>query len=316
MLLPLDDLARQDHFSLADIFPEVLSMYRVEGKLYGLPQGIASMAFLYNTDQFADKGVQPPLLDWTTNDYLAIGRKLTVDTDGDGKIDRFAVGGVNYNFFLWSALGSNYFDSELYPRKFLLNSPAGYLGLQFIQDMRWKEHIIPQPGEAADIYVGTASMSMIGHWNLAVVLKQANFSWNLLSVPRIKDSVQRADGSAWCASKSTKHAAEAWAYVKFAGGYEGNFIQAKEQYITPAHRRVAVAPEWRVIPGAPNVSKEPFVYGLEHSYNNYVLTHPRGGDVMNLVNPAINSVWNNQATPQQAMESIAPAVLELLLQLK
>lgn len=312
ILLPLDDLARQDRFDLNQYFQPIIDQYRVGGKLYALPNDFAAQAYIYNADHFAAQGIRAPGVDWTWDDFVAIGRKLTVDTNGDGKIDRFASTSPPAQYLIWSALGTNYFDDELRPQKFLLKSPEAYAALQFYQDLRWEHHVIPQPGEPADFYAGTASMMILGHWTIPVVLDRATFDWGLLSIPRSRYSVQRKDGSGWAIMSPTRHRNEAWKFVRFAGGAEGQLLLAREQFITPGHRRVATSPEWQRIPDHPGVSKEPFVHGLNHAFNNYISVHPRTNDLVGLINPAIGKVFDKKETPRGAIEAIAPAVEQLL----
>ena len=64
-----------------------------EGKLWGVPHAINSIALLYNKDIFDEKGVAYPTDEWTFQDMLDVAKTLTFDRDGDGKID---VNGIHY----------------------------------------------------------------------------------------------------------------------------------------------------------------------------------------------------------------------------
>lgn len=312
MLLPLDNQIKAEKFDLDQYFKPIVDQYRVNGLLYGLPNDFAANAVSYNIDLFAARGVSAPGLDWTVDEFVDKARKLTYDSNGDGKIDIFGTGMPATPFWIWSALGTNFFDNEQTPHKFLLNQPDAFNALQSLHDLRWQYHVTPQPGESCNFDNGTCAMLQVGHWVLPNTIKVANFNWGLLTSPRFKYSVQRNDGSSWAIIKTAAHPQEAWTFIKYAGGFEGQMLLAKEQFITPAHRRVASSNEWQRIPGKPQVSKTPFTYGLDHAFNNYILSHPRGVPLVNLVNGALNKVLNNQDTPQGAINSILTTVQQML----
>ncbi|HET7559336.1 MAG TPA: sugar ABC transporter substrate-binding protein [Limnochordia bacterium] len=315
MLLPLDELAAQDHFDLNQYFAPIIDQYRVGGTLYALPNDFAALAYIYNVDQFNEAGLTQPQNGWSWAQFLAAATKLT-QADANGKVTRFATTWPYTTPFIWSASGSNFFDDELWPSKFLLDSPAGFEGAQFLQDLRWRYHVAPRPGEKADFVHGTAAMQTLGHWTIPSMLQQASFKWNLVSLPVDRYAVQRKDGSGWSIMKNSKHIKEAWAFVKFIAGPEGEKLQAGLQFITPAQKAAAASSDWRDIPGHPDVSQDAFVAGLEHAFNNYILTNPRADAFNKLINPALNKVFNNQATPKGAIAAIAPAVNELLAQVQ
>jgi multiple sugar transport system substrate-binding protein len=58
-----------------------------DGHLYGFPQGAQTPVLFYNKKMFADAGVAEPTGEWTYDDLTAAAKKLTRDTNGDGKPD-------------------------------------------------------------------------------------------------------------------------------------------------------------------------------------------------------------------------------------
>lgn len=62
-----------------------------DGKLWGIPHGINSLAVYYNKTLFDEAGLSYPSEEWTFDDMTDIAKKLTRDTDGDGTIDQYGI---------------------------------------------------------------------------------------------------------------------------------------------------------------------------------------------------------------------------------
>lgn len=62
-----------------------------EGKLWGVPHGINSLAVFYNKNLFDEAGLDYPTEDWTFDDMMAMAEKLTKDVNGDGEIDQYGI---------------------------------------------------------------------------------------------------------------------------------------------------------------------------------------------------------------------------------
>jgi len=65
---------------------EPLSELTIGGKLYAAPWFMIPTAILYRTDLFKAAGVTPPK---TFDEFLTVCKKLTKDTNNDGKIDQY-----------------------------------------------------------------------------------------------------------------------------------------------------------------------------------------------------------------------------------
>lgn len=64
----------------------------VDGKIDGLPQEGCNWALFYRKDLFEQAGLDPNKPPTTWEELVTMGRKLTKDTSGDGKIDQWAYG--------------------------------------------------------------------------------------------------------------------------------------------------------------------------------------------------------------------------------
>lgn len=79
------DLNVDDYTSALDIIKGT------DGQVWGVTHSLSSAAVLYNKALFDKYGVEYPTEDWTFEDMIEKAKKLTVDTDGDGKTDIYGL---------------------------------------------------------------------------------------------------------------------------------------------------------------------------------------------------------------------------------
>lgn len=108
------------------------SIIHSDGHDWSIPYGGTSVVLWYRKDLFEEHNVKPPT-NW--NEFIEAAKKLTLDTDGDGKIDTYGMSipagqnawtGYVFYYFLW-ANGQTLFDKDL---NLTLNTPAAVEALQ------------------------------------------------------------------------------------------------------------------------------------------------------------------------------------------
>jgi len=126
-LLPLEDLFED----IGDI-PRKFVTPTLDHKIYDIPIHVESQVLYYRKDRFEKAGIKPPT---TFDEYLKAAKALTVDTDGDGKIDQYGVailGGMPSNYFFFSAFlwanGADYFDEN---NNVVIDSPEAIEALEY-----------------------------------------------------------------------------------------------------------------------------------------------------------------------------------------
>jgi multiple sugar transport system substrate-binding protein len=60
-----------------DFYPNLAAAFTADGTLYCPPKDFSTLALFYNTQMFADAGVEPPTADWTWDDLRAAAEQLT-----------------------------------------------------------------------------------------------------------------------------------------------------------------------------------------------------------------------------------------------
>lgn len=72
-----------------DFVPGILRNYVWQGKHYAIPYTMDTRVLYYNKDLFRKAGLDPNKPPRSWQEYLAYARKLTMDTNGDSKIDSY-----------------------------------------------------------------------------------------------------------------------------------------------------------------------------------------------------------------------------------
>ncbi|MCZ4602323.1 sugar ABC transporter substrate-binding protein [Streptomyces sp. Lzd4kr] len=107
----------------------------------------------YNKKLFEQAGITKPPATW--KDFVTTAKKLTKDTDGDGRSDQWGLGvrgqastiAVHYAYILGSARGAEFFDGD----KPTFESPAAVDGIEQYLSWMGKDKIVnPSDAENAD----------------------------------------------------------------------------------------------------------------------------------------------------------------------
>lgn len=114
-----------------DYVEAIYSAKGPDGKIYGVPHGINPVALGYNKKLFTEANVPFPTDDWTYQDLIDAAKKLTKDTNGDGKTDIYGfISGYNITlgWFPWiKSTGGQVLDSSL--TKAMVTDPKSLEGL-------------------------------------------------------------------------------------------------------------------------------------------------------------------------------------------
>ncbi len=182
IIQPLDGIFDKEHFAKFD--PLATPLYQDKHYMLGALVGNHLM-LIYNKKLIAT----PPK---TTDELIAIGKKFTVDLDGDGKIDRFGLV-FNYTepFFIAPfipAFGDAIMKNNAQPN---LDTEGVRGAFQFILDLRDKYKIIPKECdyETANALFkqGKAAMLINGDWSWGDY-KEAKMDFGIARIPMVSQT--------------------------------------------------------------------------------------------------------------------------------
>jgi sn-glycerol 3-phosphate transport system substrate-binding protein len=185
ILEPLDDLLDP---SLKQDVPEVMwQAVTRNGATYALPFCVSVTMFFYNQNAFLRAGIDPDRPPSTWDELIRAGKKLTVDTDGDGEFDTYAMmfwinGFYGLAPFLW-AHGGDFFNDD--PNHIQLTSDQMLATVEMLRDLVFKYHIMPQnwtDWEGGQAFL-SGNLAMGFFTSAALTYGEQNLPWTLRVAP-------------------------------------------------------------------------------------------------------------------------------------
>ena len=272
-------------FDLADFEPNLLKAFQLDGRTYGLPKDFSTLALFYNKQAFQDAGIDQPPQTWDElRDYSQI---LTVDTNRDGRNDRYGFGvspELSRQYFMMTAFGGRLIDRQENAAFFTSGSLKG---LQLIIDQYRKDRTSVQPSDVgastgSELFgQGKVAMAIEGPW--AIPYLQETFpklQFATAEVPTVNDKKgTMAYTVAYVMNKKTKHKEAAWQLISYLTSPEGMNAWAKEGLVLPSRKSVL-----QELGYADNPLYAPFVKGADYA------TIWQAGETL----PTILTHFNNQ----------------------
>ena len=243
VLEPLDAYITPD-FNLADFEPLMLNAFKRNGKLYGLPKDVSTLALIYNKKALAAAGIAQPPNTW--DELLIDSKKLTVDRNHDGKVDQYGFGlspELARQVFVIKAFGGKLAGQNGYASFAGTNSLKG---LQLVIDQYRRDRTAVQPTDVGS----TSGSDMIGQGKVAMTLEG---TW---AIPYLKETFPAIDTAtaevptingkkgtmaftvAYVMNRKAKHKEAAWKLIAYLTGAEGMNAWAKQGLALPTRRSV------------------------------------------------------------------------------
>jgi multiple sugar transport system substrate-binding protein len=153
LLQNIDEFMTKDEIGMYKT--DALRAVKYKGKIWGFPYTMSTYNLLLNVEMFNERGIEIPKEgNWTYDEFIETLKKLTVDEDGDGKMDYYgfnAYMGVN-DYSLWGILlsdGGEVFNSK---GEYVFNDSKAISGVKKIVDLKNKHKVVPGDfGESSEI---------------------------------------------------------------------------------------------------------------------------------------------------------------------
>ena len=302
VFLDVTDRVARD-IDVAEFAPEAIDWYRFDNRQYGVAFGLDMRFIAYNKALFDAAGVSYPKNHWTYDQFLDAARKLTRDTDGDGRIDQYGFEGV----LDVSAFNARVVDDE--GTRALCDSPEMIDYLQTNLDLAEKHRVMPRGrqmvNEAFEDLVSTfrqgrVAMMTMATWNLADLQQRcADMRWDIVTDPVVRKAGHWASSQSIVISADTRHPDEAWLLC------QAFLARDFQKSIVP-----------RVLPSNLQVQRElvaeqtdaPPTYATLVEVSRSLHRMARVANLNELMRfwfDACDSVWTLRDTPQSAMQRAA-----------
>ncbi|HEX8464243.1 MAG TPA: ABC transporter substrate-binding protein [Abditibacterium sp.] len=284
-----------------------------QGKQYALPLDVHPIGLYFNTKLFKAAGIvdargqaKAPR---TFDEFLDAAKRLTKDTNGDGRPDQWGF------VFTWQRTNwlsiAGQFGARILSddgKKCLLESPQNLRALHLMHDLIYKYHVAPKP-EGVDAWLafrqGKVGMALEGVYMLSSLEEQKGLEFAGAPVPQF--GPQRA---AWggshllCQPKgiSDEHSRAAWKLMRFLS--DDSLIWAKAGQV-PARSNLRASPQFRAM-------KVQTQFATQLPFVQYEPLHPKSNAIFPLIEPGIEAVMLDLATPEEAMRDATRRVNQVL----
>ena len=248
VLLDLKPYIDSSGYDLGQLADQAVADFTTPDGQYGLPRDLNVVALYYNKTMFDAAAIAYPDDSWDWAKLVDVGKQLTL-RGADGKVSQ-------WGFYTETTDMENYWSSLVWQnggevisadhRKTLLGSDAAVGGLQFLQDLIWKDKIMPDAaltdvlGDAFE--QGQAAMEANGSWLVATHLA-ANLDFGIAPLPTgPAGQATSINPTGAVVFKSTKSPEAAWEFVKYLASPAAQTKIMALKASLPANKAVLAGP--------------------------------------------------------------------------
>jgi multiple sugar transport system substrate-binding protein len=314
VLLDLKPFIDQDGYDLGQLADQAVADFTTPGGQFGLPRDLNVVALYYNKKMFDAASVAYPDDSWDWAKLVEVAHKLTVDTNSDGKPDQ-------WGFYTETSDMENYWSSLVWQnggdilaadgKSTVLGTDQAAGGIQFLQDLIWKEKVMPDPAlfaEVGDAFEqGKAAMEANGSW-LVPTHEAAGIDLGIAPLPKgAAGQATSINPTGAVVYAKTKSPDAAWAFVKYLASPAAQTKLMELRASLPANKEVLAGPYASSFDGA-KVLADALAYAhIKPSfkgYNDFATTLQTELDANVFTEP--------NETAKQAIDKVLPQLNELL----
>ena len=301
---------------LDGLYPQTLQAYQTPQGYFGLPRDFQTIVLFYNKAMFDAAGMAYPTADWTWDDLRAAAKKLTLDTNGDGKTEQYGFSfdmwdmEPGYSEAIWS-YGGDVINAD--HTKTLLGDPAARQAWQLLYDMTFVDKSVPDSNTSGqyggDIFLaGVSAMTPMGHWAVPGYA-DANLKFDVAPMPKgPAGRFTSVNSAGFVIAKGTKHPDQAFSFLKFVLSNAGQTRLAELGFACPVLKSIAESPTF--LQQTININQQVFLDALQYARMKPVF---KGYDEWaSAVGDGMAPVWRGEADLNTTLDQVvidADAVL-------
>lgn len=216
----LDSLIKRDNnFDLSKQYNNAIKSGQYRGSQFALAKEVDPELMFVNKTLLKKEGIELPSEDWTWKDFYDICKKVTVDTDNDGKIDQFGEVGFSWQQAVYTN-GQQLFD--LNGNKANFNNEDVIESIKFVASLnKLNQNFIVNATDFDNSKVAFSPFpfSIFRAYKVYPykVMKYGEFEWECIKLPKGPKGNNAGELNSLLIgiSSRTKHEKEAWQFLKF-----------------------------------------------------------------------------------------------------
>ncbi|MDF9824859.1 multiple sugar transport system substrate-binding protein [Breznakia sp. PF5-3] len=211
-------IANDNNFDTEAYYPSSYATGMDNNHMYALPyESVPNLVFV-NKSLLEKEGISLPNNNWTWNDFYEICKKVSKDTDNDGKIDQFGVYGYTWEDAMF-ANGIALFDEKEDVNDF--NNTNAIESIRFLRqlnELNDNVHVTSQMFDEGNVAFCIMPFSEYRTYKPYPwkVKKYSNFEWDCVMLPSGPngDNISKVDTLLIGMNAQSKHKDEAWELLK------------------------------------------------------------------------------------------------------
>lgn len=221
-LVQLDPLIDKDEeVDKDDIVPAMLDNVTFNGKIWAFPFNKSLPVIYYNKEMFKEAGLDPDTPPENWDQFLDFAKKLTKDTDGDGRNDQWGTAFPAENAWLYFCTvlqyGGQLYDPET--NTIGLDSPEAIEALQMFVDLVHKHKVAYTTtgfNHQNDFLAGQVAMVISSVVSKVYMQNKFTFDWGMVPIPQGKVKASILSGTNVSIFKSNPERQKAaWEFIKW-----------------------------------------------------------------------------------------------------
>lgn len=313
-----DQLAKAGIHPEKEVWPAVFPTILHEGRVYGFPTNAAVNAIWINKDIFDAEGIPYPKGPWTWDEFIPLAKRLTRrDEKGRPKYFGLFCDWWNWQQFVIQWGGKIYSDDGT---RCVIDSPEAVAGVQFLHDLIYKHHVMPNPAEEAAMAsqggwgtgtmalfgAGKAAMALGGRWWLCMLRNYEGLRLGAVACPFGPVRVYRGYGRATLINAKSPRRQHALEFLKYEASKPYNdLINHQADALAPVIR-FSYTPEYLHDPEYPQedynaVWRDVMKYGVPDQVSPFI----NGQRASRILNKQLDLVRQDQKPVAEALRTAA-----------
>jgi len=249
VLLDLKPFIDRDGYDLGQLADQAVADFTTPGGQFGLPRDLNVIALFYNKTMFDAASLPYPDETWDWAKLVEVAKKLTLK-GADGKVKQ-------WGFFTETSDMENYWSSLVWQnggdilapdrKSTVLGSDQAVGGIQFLQDLIWKDKVMPDAGtwptDSGDAFEqGKAALEADGSW-LVATHQAAGINLGIAPLPKgPAGQATSINPTGAVVYVNTKSPDAAWAFVKYLASPAAQTKLMELRASLPANKEVLAGP--------------------------------------------------------------------------